>query len=356
LRFSIDPPEISSWPWELLHDPVRDHSFAASIGTPLVRYYDQAVTFGALFEPAAEMPLDVLLVVPASSDLDLDHERHMVEEALAPLAGVLTLHVLEGVVTRKVLSGAIRFGEYDVLHISGHGGFSQGQGYVGLNGPSGELDWLDGTMLAHMCSGHSSLRLVLLNVCGSGRVDAGVPFQGIPPQLVRSGVPAVVAMQYSMEDAAAALFAREFYQQLCFGDDAGHVDLAVTHARNVLAVSRDKDWSYAVPVLFTHSADSVLFSALQKPVADSTIPPVGQWEKQALFMASLEQSLAFDEDWSLADASCLKRWLQTLRQAEQNYLLHASGRSEPAKIAANYGLHIVRARLSILTERLAALD
>ena len=354
LRLSIDPPDISSWPWELLHDPVRDHSFAASVGTPLVRYYDQTATFGALLEPEAEMPLDVLLVVPASSDLDLDRERHMVEEALTPLVGALTLHVLEGVVTRKMLAGAIRTGQYDVLHISGHGGFSEGQGYVGLHGPSGEPDWLDGTMLARICSSHSSLRLVVLNVCSSGRVDAGVPFQGIPPQLVRGGVPAVVAMQYSLDDAAAALFAREFYHQLCLGDDAGHVDIAVTHARSVLAVNRDKDWSYAVPVLFTHSADSVLFAALQEPEV-SAIASAGQWAKQASFMASLEQSLAFDEDWSLADVASLTRWQQILRQAEQNYQLHASDRNDQVRRAANYGLDIVRARLSILTERLAAL-
>ena len=79
-RLSIDAAEIGAWPWEALHDPERDHTFATSAATPLVRYFDQANRLGSLAQQQAELPLHLLLVLPAMADLDLARERSGVEQ------------------------------------------------------------------------------------------------------------------------------------------------------------------------------------------------------------------------------------------------------------------------------------
>ena len=83
--------------------------------------------------------------------------------------------------------------------------------------------------------------MIVLNVCGTTRGDDGRAFQGLAPQLVRSGVPAVVTMQFPITDEAAATFAQEFYKRLCVGEDAGQVDVAVAYGRGMLAALHPGD-------------------------------------------------------------------------------------------------------------------
>jgi hypothetical protein len=123
LRLSIDPPEVAALPWELLYDPERDHLFATSIATPLVRYLDQTSLFGGLVEQDAELPLNVLLVLPSAPDLDLKREKAVIEQALRPLQGALNLRTLEGPVTRSSLSDALMAFPYHIVHLMGHGAY-----------------------------------------------------------------------------------------------------------------------------------------------------------------------------------------------------------------------------------------
>ncbi|HEX9118234.1 MAG TPA: CHAT domain-containing protein, partial [Anaerolineae bacterium] len=235
LRLALDPPEIAGLPWELLADPVRDHTFATAANTLLVRFLDQAEDFGALAEPEVQMPLAMLLVLPWAPDLDLAREYRLVIEATAPLAGALNIHVLDGIVTRDRLAETLAATPYDIVHIGAHGGYVDGQGYLRLNLANGAADWIDAGALANLCGQTRGLKLMVLNACQSGRISREQAFRGLAPQLIRAGVPAVVAMQYVLTDTSALTFAREFYRQLCMGPRAGQVDVAVTHARSLLA-------------------------------------------------------------------------------------------------------------------------
>ena len=291
LRLSIDAPEIGAWSWELLHDPLRDHTFATSTATPLGRYLDRADAFGSLVDQEAELPISVLLVIPATPDLDLAQERAIIEQATAPLKGALRLTVVEGRVTRTDLSNRLLAGHYNILHISGHGGFVGGQGYVGLTQPDGSPDWVDGVTLSRLLGNQASLRLVILNSCSTGRVDDARAFQGLAPQLVRRRIPAVIAMQQALTDRAALTFAREFYQQLCVGEEAGQVEVAVTHARTMLAVLYPGEKSFAAPVLFTHAPDGVIYRVA--PQASAVHGSAGGSERIAELVRSLQMSLEF---------------------------------------------------------------
>ncbi len=297
LRLSIDAPEIASLPWELLHDPARDHAFAAAAATPLVRFFDQADTFGGLAEPEAQLPLAMLLVLPAARELDLAKERDLVHEATASLRGALNLHVLEGAVTRTALAETLQAAPFDILHFAGHGGRLDGQSYIRLTTPDGKADWADPATFARLLDGTHPVKLVVLNACSLGQVAANRPFSGFAPQLVRADTPAVVAMQYVLADQAALDFAREFYRQLSVGRDAGQVNVALAHARNMLAALHPESLAFAAPVLYTHAAEGVIFRLPADGSALAEGDPAGESARLAMFMGSLQASRDFADDW-----------------------------------------------------------
>lgn len=353
LRLSIDAPELAVWPWELLHDPARDHTFAISPTTLLVRFFDQAAAFGAPAAPRAELPLDLLLVLPAAAELDLTHERHSVEAVAATMPHALRVHALTGVVTRSDLADALLLGDYDIVHFSGHGTFLDGRGYVALNRPDGTSDWVHSGALARLAVNYSSIKLVVLNVCSSGRADDGRAFQGLAPQMVRYGVPAVVAMQYPITDEAATAFAREFYKRLIQGADAGQVDVAVAYARSMLSVLFPGARAWATPVLYTHAADGVIYKFAQSNIAGHAATSAVAQARLTALLASLEASEAAPEDWRLADPSLLLRVRQMLQQAAEAYRGHLAKPDPQAQQAARRGLRLIEKQLSALDEALA---
>src|SRR6185503_13894012 len=82
---------------------------------------------------------------------------------------------------------------------------------------------------------------------------------GMAQELVRMGVPAVVAMQRPVTDEAAKLFAASFYLKLCVGYEPGRVDIAVAHARNELKRELTQNDEFSNPVLFMRSPKGVIF-------------------------------------------------------------------------------------------------
>jgi hypothetical protein len=374
LRLSIDPPEVAAWPWELLRDPARDHLFSASTATPLLRYFDQADRFGSLARQEAELPLNLLLVLPDTPDLDLAAERRNVERVVALLPGSLHLHVLDGKVTRADLADALLVGAYQVVHFSGHGAFVDGRGYIGLNRPDGAacrgdrpvaptggaatgtiraLDWVHDSALSQLTVNQNSLRLMVLNVCSSGKVDDGRAFQGLAPQLVRYGVPAVIAMQFAIGDAAAATFSQEFYKCLCVGEGAGQVDVAVAYARGMLAVLTPGDAGWAAPVLYTHAPDGVIFTPRGAPAGRAALDPVTRRSRLEMLRVSLEASGELADDWTLAGAGSLFTWRQTLRRAAEAYRARTTDSQAEVRQVAAQGLSHTAARLEALERALA---
>src|SRR5690606_31747086 len=102
----------------------------------------------------------------------------------------------------------------------------------------------------------TTIRLVVLNSCQSAASNSANPFAGIASSLVTRGIPAVVAMQYRISDAAATVFAEEFYRALT---DTLPIDSAVSEARRAIA-NRLHNLEWATPVLYLRSADGILFT------------------------------------------------------------------------------------------------
>lgn len=351
LRLSIDAPELAAWPWELLHDPVRGHPFAVSAETLLVRFFDQTSAFGGPGQHRATLPLNLLLVLPAAPELDLDREQRSVEAIAATMPDALRVRTLKGVITRQVLADALLMGAYDIVHFSGHGTFQDGRGYIALNTPEGDQDWVHSGALAQLAVNHGSIKLVVLNTCSSGQMDDNRAFQGLAPQMVRYGVPAVVAMQYPLTDEAANVFTREFYKRLVLGADAGRVDVAVTYARGMLSVILPHGRAWATPVLYTNAPDGRIYEIAAAPGQDDA-EAAASGALDAL-MNSLRGSHASAEDWYLAGSEMLTLWRQKLHEAEDAYIARLADPRPEARQAALLGLSLTDQRIAALDEALA---
>ncbi len=262
-------PALLSVPWELMYR--RPRFLANQRRTPFVRHLD--VPVGAE-PPAIVGPVRVLGVIASPDDctpLDVAAERHRVEQAVAPVveAGRAVLDWLDPATPRR-LREALRDGTYHVLHFVGHSDFTDaGQGVLYLEDGSGGHALLDDTALANLLADQSTLRLVVLNSCEGARTTLTDPFAGVATTLVQLGVPAVVAMQFEISDAAAILFAEELYTNLIGRQSP--IDVAVAEARKAIFIEQGTiEW--ATPVLFMADPDAELFRFAEPdaaPVSDT---------------------------------------------------------------------------------------
>ena len=97
----------------------------------------------------------------------------------------------------------------------------------------------------------------MLNACEGGRSSRTDPFAGVAQLLVQGALPAVVAMQFPVTDAAAVVFASAFYEALAAGKP---VDLALADARREVNLRGEEgDIEWATPVLYMRG-DGELFT------------------------------------------------------------------------------------------------
>jgi len=144
------------------------------------------------------------------------------------------------------------------LHFVGHGGFdTQAQdGVLILEDEQGRGRRVSGQSLATVLTDHAPLRLVVLNSCEGARTARADPFAGVAQSLVQQGIPAVIAMQFEISDAASITFAHEFYAALA---DGYPVDAALGDARGaIFAQVNDLEWG--TPVLYLRAPDGVILA------------------------------------------------------------------------------------------------
>ena len=104
--------------------------------------------------------------------------------------------------------------------------------------------------------GRPGLRLVFLNSCRTAEVAAEAPFTAVATALqAHATVPAVIAMQHRVGDAAAIDFAAAVYGRLAID---GEVDEAVRLGRQRLRGGHGVEW--AVPVLYSRLVHGRLFA------------------------------------------------------------------------------------------------
>jgi CHAT domain/WD domain, G-beta repeat len=256
LELKVKSARLARLPWEFLFDPIEEDYLALTV--PVSRYPE-------VMEPVAPLavtpPLRILGVVTSPTDrppLDTERERANLRRAIEPLgADRVQLTWLDGD-DADSLRRAIRTGPWHILHFVGHGGFDEdaNEGYLEMVGEGGRSDPILAGALGRLLRENSSLRLVVLNACESGRTGGANVFSGAAPALMRRGIPAVVAMQYEISDPVAITFASALYNALA---DNASLDWAVTDARSVVKERHRGSLEWGTPVLYLRSQGTRIF-------------------------------------------------------------------------------------------------
>jgi tetratricopeptide (TPR) repeat protein len=291
IRLTFDPslpdlPEVIGLPWELLYRADTRDFLARNPLTPVVRYLEVP----RLTAPAPlTSSLRILVVRSGPSDvahLDLDSERDRLIDAWGGKEQV-EIEILDRpnlLSLRRNLMGA----SFHILHFMGHGDFDaqSGEGVLVFEDASGRSTHVNGAVLAEALKDSRSLRLVFLNACDTaqlGRRRGQDPFSGVASALVMAGLPAVLAMQLPISDAAALIFSGHFYAALAAGFP---VDAAAAEARLAIHLSFPTSWEWATPALFMSVPDGRILlpeneaqerpGHLQQTAPAPSPPPGGQ--------------------------------------------------------------------------------
>jgi hypothetical protein len=269
-----DAPALAVVPWEYLFPTGLRRFLVLSSQTPLVRYLDLPRVAPPL---AVAAPLRALLVVSGPKDLavlDTSREVENLRGAVRELTGrgLLEIEPLP-TPTLGALRHALRRGEYHILHFIGHGDYDErsGDGVLALEDDLGLRHIVTGSDLGTLLHDHRTLRLAVLNACEGARSSPRDPFSGVAQSLMLQGLPAVVAMQFEITDAAAIAFSHEFYAAVA---DGYPIDAALADGRKAIFGS-DNDVEWGTPVLYLRADDGRLFDVATGATApaSSAAPP-----------------------------------------------------------------------------------
>jgi hypothetical protein len=152
----------------------------------------------------------------------------------------------------------------DIFEFSGHrysrrrldGGEQAG---IAVSDGNGGVAFLPAERLAASLS-RSSVRVVLLNACGP---DDPLDEQRdeLASHFLRAGIPAVIAMQFRVDDSHAIAFSEGFYASLATGaslDEAVSVGRRRMHGLGILT-------NWGAPAVYTRSADGLIFPEAAAP-------------------------------------------------------------------------------------------
>lgn len=300
VRLRLGAPDLRMVPWELLFDERADEFIALSRETPLVRYLPLPAPQERL---TVQPPLRILAMVASPSDLStvkVEQEKERLARAVERLQarGRVEVVWLEGQ-SWRALQEAMQTGPWHIFHYVGHARYNAAEqsGELMLVGENGLAAPIGAAQVGSLLEDHQSLRLAVLNACEGARSDEAQPFSSIAATLVRSGLPAVLAMQYEITAVQAGEFTQGFYTALASNLP---VDAAVAEARKAMALAAPASVEWATPVLFMRSPDGALFETL--PTRSPLVTYLLAGGASAVVLLAL---------WALTYWLILPRWFPT---------------------------------------------
>jgi WD40 repeat protein/CHAT domain-containing protein len=279
LSLSVETPELSTIPWELIHN--GEEYLSASGQTTLVRRVPQNIP--TVHNLAVRGPLKILVASASPSDMPkpVDLEA-FVEDLCSRLqkgqekkGKAIQLDVLESATPESLKSKLVK--NYHILFFIGHGDnqhiyLEDHTGYDISQVeqlPPGEPCPITGSELASELVGRST-RLVFLAACETGQpMKTEASLAGFSYELAqRAGLPAVVAMQYKVNQNRASQIAAWFFEALAQGQE---VDKALAEARRGLLFDDYNGKELAAPVLILQTTNASLFPAYRNWPAISAV-------------------------------------------------------------------------------------
>ena len=386
LRFPADDPKyvrLTDYSWELLHN---DYKFLAHQGVTFSRYI-------AYRSPRPNLPpvkrLNILLISSGAGDKRLKLqplppvEREAIIQGLqkAQQQGKIQLELLKpptlNTLRRRLLERQTATVPH-VLHFDGHGFFGkrcnedgcrkaykqnvtqcdcgatlgEPQGYLVFESSDGSADYVSATELGELLGNlerreqpnlEPGIALVVLSACRSGmsRLSESV-FNGVAQNLIGQGVPAVVAMQYSISVSAASAFSEYFYRSL--GEKEA---LAIALRRGQSAMGIEGNQWYR-PVLYLRWQDNEGGQLFKSSFAEETVnhrANMGSTEQNNNFDRENNDLTRLDKIILLRDQLLMCRSLQNPSQRKQiisNLKPKIANRVEQEGDANSVGLSLIQ--------------
>lgn len=156
----------------------------------------------------------------------------------------------------------------DIFHFSGHGKFEESQGpelhtvegigQIILAEPDGRPHALVGDTLGRLLQ-TGGVRLAILGACETAERDIFNAWSSVASSLLKRGIPAVIAMQFSVHDNMTQHFMSVLYNGLVMGDT---VDSAVSQARFAMWRRNPADRDWGAPVLYMRTSGGCILGAV----------------------------------------------------------------------------------------------
>lgn len=174
-------------------------------------------------------PLRVLVMIASPDDLGIhnrlsfEEEEDAILKALAPLweKGMVQVDFTDYGSLQSV-EAYLKQQHYHILYVSGHGNYSNNTGYLLLeNQDTMQAEPVTARDFAATVVKHTEHKptLVVLNSCQTAQGNITDGFPGVSDELLRAGIPAVIAMAFSIIDQFATAFATYLFEGLANRDD-----------------------------------------------------------------------------------------------------------------------------------------
>jgi tetratricopeptide (TPR) repeat protein len=244
LQFAKGAQTLSDLPWEFLHD---GEDFL--VARPKILLSRLPSGSDLIQSAPLETILRMLVVIsapsgPGCAPLDTEKERDRIMQAVDRLYAQRKLEVdFTDDATFETIQSYLNEKDYHIVHFTGHGVEKDGQGFLALENDDLSLSLADNQAVADLFADRG-VRLVVLSACQS---------DDLARRLAARGVPAALAMQYSIHDSSATRFAFSFYQALAAGRA---VDRSLTEARLAMRNAEGgNNVDFATPVLYLLDPD-----------------------------------------------------------------------------------------------------
>ncbi len=257
LIFQLDPddPASSRYPWELLRKAMK--------APLLIQKKVSLIRHVITGEPSPEFnitkPARILFVAPRPAKILSSTTRDQ---------EFINLNTVQQVQCSPTFNGFLKALNTklppDIVHFDGHGVFGRfcpkckkqdrstfvewfldkcqetdcsedlsnipKEGFLLFEDSSGNANYIPASSIGNRIAG-CGIKLFFLNACQSATIREESVFTSVAPKLVNSGIPAVVAMQFSVSAQKNAEFSKEFYKLLM---DSYPIEQAMTSARRLL--------------------------------------------------------------------------------------------------------------------------
>jgi hypothetical protein len=258
LRLILDPKasELHNLPWECLRQEKGGDGDYLALQAPLTRHLD----LPGVPHCSATLPVTILATVASPKDLAplaVEFELDQIRQALDKLRNLAQVECLRPA-TLNALRDRLRRGPAGkIWHFAGHGGFDAAkEPCLVFEKADNQAEWVSAERIGVFLT-NSGLQLALLNACQSAKSTADNPYRGVAQKLAQAGLPAVIAMQSRLSDAAALGFSQGFYETLAIG---WPIDACVTEGRKAIFQNENAEpGAWATPVLYLRVDDGKLF-------------------------------------------------------------------------------------------------